>query len=257
MRKLVLAAAMAVYMLSAQTPDPVRGMVDGKRVTQAELETLLNLVPDQAQRTALSANPDELLRYYGFVVRMAAMAEKAKLEEMSPYKEQLELGRKTVLAVAQMEQYARNLNISNAEVEKYYEDHQPDFTVANVTVVQIPIKNDAEADAAKAKSEELWKQVKGGADFSELAKKYPVDGDFHSFKKSDPIPVEIKDAVFALKPGAVSRPIPRPNAVFLIRLDSTNVASLQEKRGDILKLMQDAKIATFMDGVRKSVVIGK
>jgi foldase protein PrsA len=256
MRNLAWALTTAVFAVSSQTPEKPRGVVDGKPVSQAELETLINLVPEQ-QRAAISSSPEELLRYYGFVVRMATLAEKAKLAEQSPYKEQLELGRKTVLAVAEMEQYAKNLNITNAEVDKFYEDHKADFTTADVTVVQVPIKNDAEADAAKAKGEALWKQVKSGADFGALAKQFPVEGDFHSFKKSDGIPAEIKDAVFALKPGQVSRPISRPNAVFLIRLDSTTVAPLREKRGDILKSIQDARIAAFMDEVRKSVVLGK
>ena len=257
MRRLALAVMMAVYVLSAQAPDQGRGVVDGRRVTQAELETLLNLVPDQQQRAAIAASPEELLRYYGFVMRMAEMAEKEKLAEQSPYKEQLELGRKTVLAAAAVEHYGKNLNITNADVEKYYNEHKADFTVANITVVQIPIRNDEDAPAAKAKGELLWKQLKGGADFDKLAKQYPVDGDFHSFKRSDPIPAEVKDAVFGLKPGEVSHPIARPNAVFLIRLDSSNTMSLQDKRGDILKSMQDAKIAELLDKVRKSVVIGK
>jgi parvulin-like peptidyl-prolyl isomerase len=256
MRKLVLAVAIVVFLAWAQTPEQPRGVVDGKPVNQAELEALINLVPEQ-QRAAIASSQEELLRYYGFVTRMAAMAEKTKLAEQSPYKEQLELGRKTVLAVAEIEQYSKNQNVTNAEVEKYYEDHQGDFTTANVTVVQVPIKNDAETGAVKAKGEAMWKQLQGGADFAAMAKQYPVEGDFHTFKKSDPIPAEIKDAVFALKPGEISHPIARPNAVFLIRLDSATVSTLQEKRGDIVKAIQDARIAAFMDGVRKSVVIGK
>src|SRR5215471_3318023 len=122
MRKLALVVTIAVFGV-AQTPQQPRGIVDGKPVNQAELEALVNLVPEQ-QRAAIASSPEELLRYYGFVTRMAEMAEKAKLWEQSPYKEQLELGRKTVLAVAQIEQYSKNLNISNAEVDKYYEDHK-------------------------------------------------------------------------------------------------------------------------------------
>ena len=256
MRNFVLALTMAVFAVCAQAPDQVRGVVDGKPVNQAQLEALINLVPEQ-QRGAIATNQEELLRYYGFVSRMAEMAEKQKLGEMSPYKEQLELGRKTVMAVAAMSEYSRNLGITTADVEKYYEDHKDTFTTANVTVVQVPIASDAEAEGVKAKAEALWKQLKAGGDFSAAAKKYPVDGAFHSFKKSDPIPAEIKDAVFALKPGEITRPVARPNAVFIIRLDTLTVKPLQDARGDVLKTLQDAKFQAWMDGVRKSVVVGK
>jgi parvulin-like peptidyl-prolyl isomerase len=235
----------------------VRGTVDGKPVNQAQLEALINLVPEQ-QRGAIAGNTDELLRYYGFVCRMAEMAEKQKLGEMSPYKEQLELGRKTVLAVAAMSEYGKNLGIKSADVDKYYEEHKDTFTTANVTIVQVPIASEKEAAAAKAKAESLRKQIKAGGDFAAMAKQYPVEGDLKSFKKSDAaIPNEIKDAVFALKPGEVTQPMARPNAVFLIRLDSLVVKPLQDARGDVLKTLQDSKYQAWMDGVRKSVVVGK
>src|SRR5690242_10259088 len=129
MRKMAFIAALATLCGFAQAPDQARGIVDGKPVNQAQLEALINLVPEQA-RAGITSNQDELLRYYGFVARMAELAEKQKLADQSPYKEQLELGRKTVLAVAEMAEYSKNLNIPNAEVEKYYNDHLDTFTTA-------------------------------------------------------------------------------------------------------------------------------
>jgi parvulin-like peptidyl-prolyl isomerase len=253
----VLLAPLLALCASAQTPDLTRGTVDGKPVNQAQLEALINLVPEQA-RAGIATNQEELLRYYGFVTRMAEIAEKDNLAQLSPYKEQLELGRKTVLAVAAMSEHSKQLGITDAEVEKYYNDHLDAFTSATVTVVQVPVKSTAEAAAAQAKAETLWKQVQSGADFAALAKQYPVEGDFHTFKKSDAnIPKEIKDAVFTLKPGQVAKPVARPNAVFLIRLDELTVKPFQTARGDVLKILQDAKFQAWMDGVRKSVVIGK
>jgi parvulin-like peptidyl-prolyl isomerase len=234
----------------------VRGTVDGKPVTQAQLEALIGQIPEQ-QKNAISGNPEELLRYYGFISRLAEMAEKAKLFEQSPYKEQLDLHRKTVLAAAMASEHGKDLNVSTADVEKYYEEHKDSFTTANITVVQVPVKNEADAAPAKQKADSLWKQLQSGGDFAAMAKLYPVDGDFKSFKKSDGIPQEIKDAVFQLKPGQVTKPIARANGVFLIRLDSVVVKPLKDARGDVLKTIQDAKYQEWLDGVRKSVVIGK
>jgi len=58
-------------------PKPWRAL-DGKPVTQSQLEALIELVP-QDQRPAMTGDPDELLRFYGFIMRMAEFAEKEKL----------------------------------------------------------------------------------------------------------------------------------------------------------------------------------
>jgi parvulin-like peptidyl-prolyl isomerase len=235
----------------------VRAKVNGKPVTQAQLEALIALIPPE-QRPAIAGNPDELLRYYGFVSRMAEMAEQSKLAEQSPYKEQLELSRKSVLAQAEMETHERGSQISNAEVEQYYNAHQDRFTTANITVAQVPIKNDSEAAAAKTKAESLWNQLQSGGKFDDIAKQYPVDGDFKSFKKTDAsVPAEIKDAVFQLKPGRLTKPISRANGVFIVRLDGLEVKPLREVSGDIMKSMLDARYQEWLAAVRASVVIEK
>src|SRR5437879_2696756 len=130
MKTLVIAMALGASMVWAQ--EMVRGTVDGKPVTQAQLEALMSQIPEQ-QKNMITANPEELLRYYGFVCRMAEIAEKAKLGEQSPYKEQLELHRKTVLATAAASEHGKELNVSTADVEKYYAEHKDAFTTANVT----------------------------------------------------------------------------------------------------------------------------
>jgi len=246
--------ALAAPLLCAQ--EMVRGTVNGTPVTQAILEELTKLVPPE-QRQAIAGNPEELMRYYGYIGRMSEMAEKEKLFEQSPYKERLELARKQILAEAMMTEKGKDLNVSTEEVAKYYEAHKDQFTVVNVTVVQVPVKTDSELPTAQAKADSLWKKLQSGGDFNAMAKEYPVDGDFKSFKKSDNMPVEIKDAVFQLKPGQVTKPLSRPNGVFMIRLDSIVEKSLQDARGDIVKSIQDDMFRQWMDSIRKSVVIAK
>jgi parvulin-like peptidyl-prolyl isomerase len=250
MRNLAIVMALAVPMVWAQ--DMVRGTVNGKPVTQAMLEELSQSVPPE-QKRLLGDKPEDLLRYYAFITRMAELAEKQKLAEQSPYKERLDLARIQILGDAMMTEKGKDLNVSSAEVEKYYEAHKEQFTTVNVTVMQVPVKTDSELAAAKAKAESLSKKLQSGGDFDAMAKEYPVDGDFKSFKKSDNIPAEIKDAVFALKPGQITKPIPRANGVFLIRLDSMVTKPLQDARGDVLKVLQDAMYSQWMNNVRESV----
>ena len=70
-------------------------------------------------------------------------------------------------------------------------------------------KSDAEKKALKAKAEDLLKQLKNGADFAELAKKYSDDGskdqggDLGWFTHGQMVP-EFDSAAFALKPKELS-----------------------------------------------------
>jgi hypothetical protein len=253
MYKLAIVMALGAPMWAQEM---VRGTVDGKPVTQAQLETLINLVPPE-QRGPLSADPQELLRFYGFVMRMSEMAEKDKLAEMSPYKEQLEIGKKFVMAMAEMAEHGKGSMPSSAEVEKYYEAHKDVYTTVFVTVAEVPIKNASEVADALEKANDLSKKIEGGGDFTAIAKQYPESPEFKSFKKSDKLPPEIKDPILQLKPGKVTKPILRPSGVFLIRLDKVEVTPLDNIRGDIVRDLQNDQYQTWMNGIRKSVVIAK
>jgi hypothetical protein len=253
MYKLAIVMALGAPMWAQEM---VRGTVDGKPVTQAQLETLLELVPAE-QRGPLSADPEELLRFYGFVMRMSEIAEKDKLAQQSPWKEQLELGRRWVLTLAEMSEHGKGSMPSSAEVEKYYEAHKDAYTTIFVTVAEVPIKNASEVADALEKANDLSKKIEGGGDFTAIAKQYPESPEFKSFKKSDKLPPEIKDPVLQLKPGKVTKPILRPSGVFLIRLDKVEVTPLDNIRGDIVRDLQNDQYQTWMNGIRKSVVIAK
>lgn len=250
MRNLVIVMALAAPLVCAQ--EMVRGTVNGKPVSQAMLEELSRTVPAE-QKTALANDPVELLRYYAFIIRMAELSEKQKLFEQSPYKERLELARQQILGDAMMTEKGKDLNVSAAQVEKYYEGHKDEFTTVNVTVVHVPVKGESDLAAAKTKGDSLWKKLQSGGDFDAMAKEYPLDGDFKSFKKSANLPADIKEPVLALKPGQVTKPIVRANGVYLIRLDSMVLKPLQDARGDVLKTLQDAMYSEWMNGIRESV----
>jgi parvulin-like peptidyl-prolyl isomerase len=253
MHKLAIVMALGAPMWAQEM---VRGTVDGKPVTQAQLETLINLVPPE-QRGPLSADPQEMLRFYGFVIRMSELAEKDKLAEQSPYKEQLELGKKFVMAMAEMSEHGKGTMPSTAELEQYYEAHKDAYTTVFVTVAEVPIKNASEVADAIEKADALYKKVQTGGDFAAIAKQYPESPEFKSFKKSDKLPPEIKDPVLQLKPGKVTKPILRPSGVFLIRLDKIEVTPIESIRGDLVRDLQSEQFQTWMNGIRKSVVIGK
>lgn len=106
--------------------------------------------------------------------------------------------------------------VTDAEVQQYYNQHQSDYHVDDqVKVRHILIKVDQNADAktdaaAKQKAEDILKQLHNGGNFAELAKKYSDDpgskdqgGELGFIKHGVTVP-EFDKAAFALQPGQIS-----------------------------------------------------
>lgn len=106
--------------------------------------------------------------------------------------------------------------ISDAEVQRYYNDHLKDYQVADQVrvrhiLIAVPKGADAKTDAAaKAKAEAILKQLRAGGDFAELAKKNSDDpgskaqgGELGFLQHGATVP-EFDKTAFALKPGQIS-----------------------------------------------------
>lgn len=94
--------------------------------------------------------------------------------------------RKARYIVIDRSKLADNIQISQADLQQYYSQHQDEFRVPEtVTVRHILIKTPVPGadgkvdqkgvDAAKAKAEDIEKQLKNGGDFAALAKQYSED----------------------------------------------------------------------------------
>jgi peptidyl-prolyl cis-trans isomerase D len=99
-----------------------------------------------------------------------------------------------------------------ADIEKAYNSSIEQYTTPEqVRASHILLKTEGKDDAAvKAKAEEILKQAKAGADFSELARKNSEDeqsaksgGDLDYFGRGRMVP-EFDQTVFAMQPGQIS-----------------------------------------------------
>lgn len=106
--------------------------------------------------------------------------------------------------------------ITDAEIQAFYNAHRSDYTVPEQVktrhiLISAPKNADAKTDAAaKAKAEDVLKQLQGGAKFADLAKKYSDDpgskdqgGELPMMPTSNLDPSYAK-AAMALNPGQTS-----------------------------------------------------
>jgi hypothetical protein len=235
--------------------------VNGKPVTAAQLEALkANLPPEMGP--ILSQGPEELLRYYGYISRMAELAEKEGLGERSPYKENLELHRKSVLGMAMITEHGISEPVSEAEMARYYEKHPEAFTTADVEALCVPADGPEQVAAATAKAEKLRKQVEAGGDFAALAKQYPVPatpdwaGELSPIAKNDTrFPDVLRDAAFAVKAEGVTRPVALRRGVYLLKVKRGGLLPIGDVRGQIVQAVSAERLSTWMTAVKNSVTV--
>src|SRR5262249_20302105 len=120
--------------------------------------------------------------------------------------------RKIKFLVVDVNQLKSKVTVSAADIERAYNDNIDQFTTPEqMRASHILLKTEGKDDAAvKAKAEDLIAQLKRGADFAELAKKYSEDeasakngGDLDYFGRGRMVP-EFDQAVFAMEPGQLS-----------------------------------------------------
>lgn len=92
-------------------------------------------------------------------------------------------------------------------------------------------------EAIKAQAQIVLDQIKGGANFEDLAKQYgqdgtaPTGGDLGEFKPGDMVP-EFESAVKALKKGQTSQAlVESPYGYHIIRLDETRTEKIKDEKG--------------------------
>lgn len=121
-------------------------------------------------------------------------------------------------------------NIFDKDVEAYYKEHIIDYTEpAGVKLSEIFIKTDGRTpEAARQLAEQLVQQLRAGADFAELAKKYSErpsasNGGQLGWFNLDPRP-ELgeaqRKAIQGKQVGEVTDPIAFPDGFLILRVDA-------------------------------------
>jgi len=252
-------------------PDTIVMEADGKKYTAAEVDQMIALLPQQAQQTARSQ--PQLLSQVLMMKKLAEDAVANGRDKQSPYKELLESARLQILANAELTMHANMQQINVADQEKYYKDHPEKFQTARVRVIYIqfnPAPDKIAADGkklpseaeAKAKIEELRKQIVAGADFGKLARENSndsisagKDGDFGTIKHSSSYPDAIKNAVFALKAGEMSQAIKLANGFYLIRVDALDTEPYSDATAQIADDLRRDLFTEWTNALQKQFAV--
>ncbi|MGE5274817.1 MAG: peptidylprolyl isomerase [Verrucomicrobiota bacterium] len=150
------------------------------------------------------------------------------------------------------------VTVKPADVRAYYDSHRETYTTPQTRVVShILVKNKALAD-------KLYAQLKGGADFATLAKKYSLDpgskanGGELTITRGQTVP-QFDKVAFELRTGRLSKPVHTQYGWHIIHADkpatphrsqpfSQVKASIEQQ---LLQEKQNAALQKWLDGLKK------
>jgi peptidyl-prolyl cis-trans isomerase D len=161
------------------------------------------------------------------------------------------------------------VQISDAEIQAYYAAHQKEYaTPEQVKTRHILITSAAGADAktdaaAKAKAQDILKQIKAGGNFAELAKQNSQDpgskdsgGELPLISTSGLDPAYAK-AAMALNPGQTSDVVKSAFGYHIIQTEQkqpAGVKSLAEEKESIVQILQQQKQGAAEQNFAQSLV---
>ena len=147
--------------------------------------------------------------------------------------------------------------VTDADTIAYYKSHQQQFQVKEQVkvrhiLVAVPRGGDSKADAAaKSKAEDLLKQLKGGANFADLAKKNSDDpgskengGELGWLDRGKTVP-EFDRTAFSLAPGQTSDLVKTQFGYHILQVEEKKTAHerpLDEVRAEIVPVLEQQRI---------------
>ena len=196
-------------------------------------------------KTAADEEVAKLVAQYGGETGLLAALQQSGITSVDAYRQTLYLNKLMTEAVK------KAANFSEEDVKAYYDAWEPQITVQHILIAAKSDASDEEKAAAKAKAEELIKQLKDGADFAELAKANSADtgtaakgGQIGPFKRSDMV-TEFSTAAYDLKNvGDITEtPVQTQFGYHIIKLVSKEEKKpFDEMKEQMEKEMLDAKL---------------
>ena len=225
----------------------VEQLLDGKvkenNIIVTEEEVLLHLEKAAAQQNLSLSDIKEMMEARGQSFDEA----KQRIKKGMAYQKLMEA------------QWAGKINVTEDDAKKYYSENAKQLEQVRASHILIkPRTADPNADpnevkaTAKAKAENLLKQIKDGADFAELAKtnsdcpSSKQGGDLNFFARGQMAPA-FERAAFALKPGQVSDVVETQFGYHIIKVTDRKNDTFEKAKDDVMKLLTQPKQAEFAE----------
>ena len=249
-------------------PETVVLTVGEEKITAAELDHLIDLIPEQVRKQARTTGR----RQFGEnVVRLKMMEQEArrrKLEETPAFKEQLAFQGEQLLAQMLYQNMLTTAKVDEAASRAYYDEHKADYVQVKARHILIRFKGSAvplragekelTEEEALAKAQEVRKKLVDGQDFAALAKTESDDvgsgatgGDLGTFGHGRMVPA-FDQVAFSIAVGQISDPVKSQFGYHIIKVETRQEKTYAEVRPDIEKKLVPEMAKKEMDALKAS-----
>ena len=247
------------------TTDPVVIAAGDLTVRQSEFENAIETLPQEYQQFAMGPGKKQFAEDYLRMKMLAAQGAKNGLDKDPEVVRQLSLMRENLIANAQLKRIEEGIEISDAELQKAYEANKSQYEQAKARHILIAFKGSPAAqpgkpelteEQAKAKAEEIRKQLVAGASFEELAKKESDDtgsgargGDLGSFGRGQMVG-EFENAVFAAKEGEITPVVRTQFGYHVIKVDEQKTTPFAEVKEQLERAERQKKVQEVLESMK-------
>jgi len=253
-------------------PEEALMEVNGKPFTLQQYYDLFQLLPPKARGNAVSF-PEAFLQQYQIMRELEKLAEQDGLDKRQPFAGRINHDRLQILTQARTDEYMNLIQVEEEELKKAYESKQDKLRFAEAQVLYIsysptpPPRTDPNAPKilseaeARAKAEDLWKQIKSGAGIwenmvaqhSEDEESKVDDGLMPPMEMTDEkVPEPIRKAVFATPAGQLTEPVLMPNGYYIFRVLKNTQKSYEETKDALREEIRQARFQDWLEKNRKS-----
>ncbi|HEU4520511.1 MAG TPA: peptidylprolyl isomerase [Thermoanaerobaculia bacterium] len=247
--------------------DPIIIAAGDLSVRQSEFENAIETLPQEYRQFAMGPGKKQFAEDYLRMKMLAAQGVKAGLDKDPEVVRQLALMRENLVANAQLKRIEENVAVSDADLQKAYEANKAQYEQVKARHILIAFKGSPAADPektelteeqAKAKAEDIRKQLVAGASFEELAKKESDDkgsgargGDLGSFGRGMMVD-EFEDAAFAAKVGEIAPVVRTQFGYHIIKVDEHKTTPFAEVKEQLERTERQKKVQEALDAMKEN-----
>ena len=254
---------------TAQT-DPIVVAAGDLTIRQSEFEGALKTLPPEYQQYAMGPGKKQFAEDFLRMKMLAAEGMKSGLDKDPEVVAQLALMRENLVANAQLHKIENGITISDEDLRKQYEAGKAQYEQVKAKHILIAFKGSPAAQAgkpelteeqAKAKAEDLRKQIVGGASFDELAKKESDDvasgsrgGDLGEFGRGQMVP-EFEKAAFDAKVGDVTPVVRTQFGYHIIKVEAHDTTSFDAVKETLAKTERQTRLQAKLDEMKNNAKV--
>jgi len=234
----------------------VVAQVGGEKITAKDIDEILSHIPGQyRQRYSTAQGRREIIDGMVNIKMLAWEARNRGMDKRDSVKMKIAFLTDQTLAKELESELKKSFKVSEAEVAKYYQEHQDKYvTPERIKASHILVDSEAQAKA-------ILGQIKKGADFGQLARqssKCPSaqrGGDLGWFGKGKMDPA-FEKAAFALKKGELGDVVKSSSGYHVVRLDDrreTRTRTLEQVSRSIERIIQRERMEKELASLKESI----